>query len=205
MVLPVGDVDVAVLVEGDPPGLVELAVAAAGPAAFADKLAVRAEDLQAVVAAVDDDYVAVLFDREAGGAQQFAITAAGRAPFAQEITAAVEHRDRVCPVVRHVDVVVVVDRDPERPSAISLAFAVFAKIGDVLFFAGAAELHLVDVHPEIIFVAAVGGIENAVFAEAHRLNIIEPRAAGGVAPDGMAPIKHPSFRDRGERHRAPPL
>jgi hypothetical protein len=51
-VLPVGDIDAAVLVEGDRPGLVERAIAVAGPAALADKRAVRLEDLQTVVAAV---------------------------------------------------------------------------------------------------------------------------------------------------------
>src|SRR4029077_9589087 len=43
MVVPVGDPNVAVLVEGDAPGLVELAWALAGSAAFGDELAVRAE------------------------------------------------------------------------------------------------------------------------------------------------------------------
>src|SRR5262249_55758879 len=77
VVVPVGDPDVAVLVEGDAPGLVELAWALAGAAAFGDKLAVRAEHLQTIVATVGDDHIAVFFDREASGTQQFAITAAG--------------------------------------------------------------------------------------------------------------------------------
>jgi len=102
-------------------------------------------------------------------------------------------------------VVVVIDGDAERPSAIALAFAIFAKVGDEFFLARTAELYLVDVHSEIVFVAAVGGVEHAVFAEAHRLNVIEPRAAGRIAPDRMAPIIDASFRDRCERHSAPPL
>src|ERR1700730_9024518 len=65
MVLPVGDVDVAILIERDAPGLVELTVAAAGTAALADELPVRREDLETVVAAVDDDDVAVLLDGQA--------------------------------------------------------------------------------------------------------------------------------------------
>ena len=48
-----------------------------------------------------------------------------------------------------------------------VAFAVFAKIGDVFFFAGTAELHLVDVHPEVVLVAPVGRIKNSVLIEAH--------------------------------------
>src|SRR5262249_53543037 len=65
VVLPIGDVDVAIAVGGDAPRLVELAGLGAGAAAFADKLAFGAEDLQPVVAAVGDNDVAVLFDREA--------------------------------------------------------------------------------------------------------------------------------------------
>jgi hypothetical protein len=101
--------------------------------------------------------------------------------------------------------VVVIDSDAKRPSALPVTFAVFAKIGDMLLFAGATELHFVDVHPEIILVAPVGGIEDAIFAEAHRLYVVEPRPARSVAPDGMAPIIDPSFVNRCERHSAPPL
>src|SRR5229473_1766383 len=97
MVLPVGDVDVAVLVEGDPPRLVELARAVAGPAAFADELAVGGEDLQPIVAAVDDDEVAVLLDRQTGRTRQLAVPAPRFPKFAQELAAAVEYRDRVLP------------------------------------------------------------------------------------------------------------
>src|SRR5207302_6795462 len=66
---PIGDKDVAVLVEGNAPGLVELARALAGSAAFADELAVRAEHLQAIVAAVGDDQIAARVDRETGRTQ----------------------------------------------------------------------------------------------------------------------------------------
>src|SRR5437016_2622823 len=80
MVVPVGNVYIAVLVERDPPRLVELAVAFPGPAAFPDKLTVRSEDLQPVVAAVDDDDVAVFLYGQAGRAKQLTIGAAGLAP-----------------------------------------------------------------------------------------------------------------------------
>src|SRR3954469_22740702 len=91
VVAPVGDVDVAVLIEGDAPGLVKLARRLARPAAFADILAVRAEHLQAVVATVSDDNVAVLLDDQAGRTQQFAIAAAGRAKFRDVIATSVEY------------------------------------------------------------------------------------------------------------------
>src|SRR2546421_374526 len=64
MVLPVRDIDVAILVEGDAPWFVELTVAAARAAALADELSVRGEHLQAVVAAIDNDDVAVLLDSQ---------------------------------------------------------------------------------------------------------------------------------------------
>jgi hypothetical protein len=75
----------------------------------------------------------------------------------------------------------------------------------MFFFAGTAKLHLVDVHPEIILVAPVGGIENAVFTETHCLDVIETRPAGGITPDGMAPIIDSPLVNRCERHSAPPL
>src|SRR6266852_1018720 len=135
MVLPVRDVDIAVLVEGDPPGLVELAIAAAGPAAFPDKLPVGGEDLQAIVAAVDSNDVAAFLYGQSSRAQQLAVAATRLAPLPQEFTAAVEYGDRVLPVIRDVDMVVVVDRDPEGPRALPVAFPVFAKVGKMFLFA----------------------------------------------------------------------
>src|SRR5262249_49147568 len=96
-------------------------------------------------------------------------------------------------------------RNSERPSAMTVAVAVFAKVGEPFFFTGTAKLGFVDVHSEVILVAPIGGIENAIFPKAHRLNIIEARATSRVAPDGMAPIIDASFRHRCERHSAPPL
>src|SRR5215212_3744721 len=91
VVAPVGDVDVAVLIEGDAPGLVKLARRLARPAAFADVLTVRAEHLQAVVATVSDDDIAVLLDDQAGRTQQFAVAAARRTKFRDVIAASVEY------------------------------------------------------------------------------------------------------------------
>src|SRR3954465_8975935 len=91
VVPPVGDVDFAVLIEGDAPGLFNLPWRLARPAAFADVLAVRAEHLQAVVATVSDDDVAVLLDDQAGRTQQFTVAAAGRAKFRDVIAASVEY------------------------------------------------------------------------------------------------------------------
>ena len=96
--------------------------------------------------------------------------------------------------------VVVVDGDAERPRAMPVPFAVFEKVGDQFFFARTAELHLVDVHAEIVFVAPVGGIDDAAFAEAHRLYVIEAGASRRAAPNGMAPIVDPSTRNRCQRH-----
>src|SRR6516225_1095807 len=62
VVLPVRDIDVALVVEGDAPRLVELPLAAAVPAALGQGLAIGGEDLQAVVAAVDDNHVAGVAD-----------------------------------------------------------------------------------------------------------------------------------------------
>ena len=80
MIIPVGNVYIAVLVERDPPRLVELTVAFPGPAAFPDKLAVWSEDLQPVVAAVANDDVVVFLYSQAGRAKQLTIATAGLAP-----------------------------------------------------------------------------------------------------------------------------
>src|SRR5580700_593193 len=125
MVLPVGDIDVAVLVDGDAPGLVELAWLFARPAAFAKELAFRAEDLQTIVAAVHDNQVTILFDRHTRRAHEFAIAASRRAEFPEEFTAAVEHRDCVGPFIRTVDeVALVIDGDAERPDRLAVLFAI---------------------------------------------------------------------------------
>src|SRR6516162_3281460 len=200
MVLPVGNQDVAGLVKGDAPGLVELALAFPGTAALADKLAFRGENLQTAVAAVDDDHIAAFFDRETRWAIELAVTAAGRAPFADELAVAVKHGDRVGPFIRYVNLPLVVDGNTERPDAVSVAVAVFAKVGDPIFFARAAELHFVAVHPEVVFAAAVGGIEDATFVQGHGLDVIEPVASGRTAPDRMTPIKDSSARNRCQRH-----
>jgi hypothetical protein len=102
--------------------------------------------------------------------------------------------------------IVVVDGNPKRPSALSVALAVFEKIGDVFFFTRTfAKLHFVDVHPEVVLVASVGRVENTVLPETHGLDVVEAGAAGGVTPDSMAPIINSPFVNRCERHSAPPL
>src|SRR6516225_3938805 len=186
MVLPVGNQDVAGLVKGDAPGLVELALAFPGTAALADKLAFRGENLQTAVAAVDDDDIAAFFDRETRRAIELAV--------------AVKHGDRVGPFIRYVNLPLVVDGNTERPDAVSVAVAVFAKVGDPIFFARAAELHFVAVHPEVVFAAAVGGIEDATFVQGHGLDVVEPVSSGGTAPDCMTPIKDSSACNRCQRH-----
>ena len=101
--------------------------------------------------------------------------------------------------------VLIVESDPHRPSRTTLSFTIFEEVGDQFFFAGTAELHLVYVHPEVVFVTSIGGVDDAIFAKAHGLNVVEPCAPGRAAPDRMAPIEDASFSDRCERHSAPPL
>src|SRR5262249_59969509 len=120
MVLPVGHVDVAVLVEGDPPGLIEFSFAAAGFPALGNQLALRREDLEAVVAAVDDDHVTVWLAGDTGRPFELAGTAAGRAPFADEFTLFVKDRDGALPLVRDVDLAVLVYPHPQGPHGLAL-------------------------------------------------------------------------------------
>src|SRR6516164_9125155 len=202
MVLPVRHIDVAGLVEGDAPGLVELAFSSAGATTLPDELTVGCKDLQPVVTAVDDDQIAAFFDCETRRPIEFAITAAGDTPFADEFAVGVEYRDRVGPVIRHVDPALgVVDGDAEGPRRTTVAFAIFEEVGKPFLFAGTTKLRLVDVHRFILALgAAVGGVEDAVVVQAHGLDVIEPVATGGIAPDRMAPIKDTSARYRCQRH-----
>src|SRR6516162_4067280 len=159
-----------------PHGLVELAIAVADRAAFSDKLPVWGEDLQTVVAAVGNNDVAVFLDRGASTPRRrcllCAISAGSCRCCRTRRWCFSSHRrrrrGRCC------------RRQPRRARSLPVAFAVFAKISDMFFFAETADVHLVDVHPEIILVASIGGVEIAVFIETHCLDVIETRAAGGV-------------------------
>src|SRR4051794_23087018 len=55
-------------------------------------------------------------------------------------------------------------------------------------------------HPEIVFVAPIGGINCTVFVETHTLDVVKSSAPGRTASNGMAPIEDPSPRDCGQRH-----
>src|SRR5262249_26854834 len=107
VVLPVRDIDVALVVEGDAPRLVELPLAAAVPASMGQRLAVGGEDLQAVVAAVDDNHVA---ERVAHASTQLRdISSFFRGNLAdvaevQKLAALPETTDELCAVARRLDV-----------------------------------------------------------------------------------------------------
>jgi hypothetical protein len=200
VVLPVGNVDVAVLVERNAPRLVELAVAATGLTALGDNFAFRREDLQAIVAAVDDDHVAVGFADDAGRAAQLAGSVAGRAPFADELALSVEDRDSARPLVGDVDVALFVDRDAEWPDGFAVLRAVGGELGEQLLLARAADFDVIDPHPEVVLVGAIGDVDVTVVPQAHRLRVVEARAIGRSAADGVAPIVRASFDICGERH-----
>ena len=177
-----------------------------GPPHLPTNLPVRGEDLQAVVAAVDDDDVAVLLDRQTGRAQQLAVAAAGLAPLPQEFAAAVEHRNRVLssrPTRRHGRWLSTATPNGQvhlpSPSPYSQKSAMCSSSP------GPPSCTLLTCIPKLFSLPRLVGIENAVLTETHRLDVIEAGATGGVAPDGMAPIVNSSFRNRCERHSAPPL
>src|SRR5512132_2288421 len=115
---------------------------------------------------------------------------AGRrsSPSPLKLAFAVEHGDRVVPLVRDVNMVLAVDRDAERPGRTAVPLAPLEELGEQLLFAGTADLHLVDTHPEIVLVAAIGDEGDAALREAHRLRIVEPRARLRAPPDSVAPL-----------------
>src|SRR5262249_12300523 len=93
VVLPVRDVDVALVSEVDAPRLFDLPLPTAAPAALGQGLAVGGEDLQAVVAAVDDNHVAAGVADDPGRILQFSRAAARRSPLANEFAPGIEDRD----------------------------------------------------------------------------------------------------------------
>src|SRR5439155_17144492 len=108
------------------------------------------------------------------------------------------------PLIRDVDMVLPIDGDAERPGRTGVTFAPLEELGEQLLFAGAADLHLVDTHPEVVLVAAIGDVGDAALREAHRLGIVEPRARLRATPDGVAPLVDSSTRHRCKRHASLP-
>src|SRR5215831_8801188 len=204
MVLPVGHVDVAVVVEGDTPRLVEFSLAAAGFAALGNQLALRREDLEAIVAAVNDDHVAVWLADDTGRSFKLAGTAAGRAPLADEFALRVKDRDGALPLVRDIDVAVLVDGHTERPDGIPVRLAIGCEFGEQFLLTRATDLDVIDPHPEVVLVTAVGDINVAVGAEAHGLRIVEARAVRGGSSYCVAPIVGPPLDVGRKRHRTLP-
>src|SRR5215467_9538359 len=186
MVLPVGHVDVAVLVEGDTPGLIEFSFAAAGFPALGNQLALRRDDLEAVVAAVDDDHVTVWLADDTGRPFELAGTAAGRAPFADEFALCVKDRDGALPLVSDIDLAVLVYRHAEGPDGVAIRLAIGCEFGEQLLLARAADLDV------------------AVSAEAHGLRIVEARAVRGGSSYCVAPIIGPPLDVGRKRHRTLP-
>src|SRR5712664_1905503 len=101
--------------------------------------------------------------------------------------------------------VLAVDSDAERPCRTAVPFAPLEELGEQLLFAGTSDLHLVDTHPEVVLVAAIGDVGDATLREAHRLGIVEPRARLRATPDGVAPLVDSSARHRCKRHSFPPV
>src|SRR6202021_1999952 len=110
-----------------------------------NELPIRGEDLQTMVAAVDDDEISVRIAYQAGRPQQLAVTASRLAPRAHERAVAVKHRYGVGPFVRHVHRIGAVDRDAEWPGRASFSLAPLEELGQQLLLAGGTQLH--PVHP----------------------------------------------------------
>ena len=72
----------------------------------------------------------------------------------------------------------------------------------MFLFAGTAELHLIDMHPKIVLVAPVGGIEDTVFGKTHCLDVIEPRATGCSTSNRVAPVIDSTAGNCCQRHRS---
>src|SRR6185436_10262659 len=156
-------------------------------------------DLKSVVSAVDDDDVTVFLAHQAGRAQKLAVAAARLSPLPDKLALVVEHGNGVGPFVGDEDTVLTIGGHAERPGRTAVPFAPLEELGEQLFFAGTADLHFVDTHPEVVLVAPIGDVGDAALRQTHRLRIVEPRARLRAAPDGVAPLVDSSARHCCER------
>ena len=106
MIVPVGNVDIAVVVNGDAPGHVQLAGCAAFDAEPADVLAILAELLDAAVHRVDRPKVVIGIERKPRAALKMSGAFTFLSPRAQQVAVIVKDGDPILPFVRSVDVLI---------------------------------------------------------------------------------------------------
>src|SRR5262245_45050013 len=115
IVAPIGNIYIAIGVNGDPPGHAEVTGATAGLAPFEEEFAIFGELLNAAVQAVHDVEVIVLIEGYPRWAIELSIPSSRCPPLAYPIAILGEDRNAVIPLIGHVDVAGFVEGDGSRP------------------------------------------------------------------------------------------
>ena len=123
VVLVVGNIDVAIVVNGHIGGAVELAVAGAGAAEFHQKAAVGGKLLDAVVAPVGYIDIAVIVNCDAPGVAELAFAVALRSPLGDKAAVFAEHLHTMVAAVHHIKPVVGVKGQAGRAVDFAIAGA----------------------------------------------------------------------------------
>src|ERR1035441_10037383 len=144
MVLGVGDIEVARRIQGQAPGITELAWRGAWAADDFQRLVIRIEYLDAAVAELTDVLPSRCIHADVVGVTQFTVALARLAMGADELAVAGKDLDAVVAGVGHVDSVLGIDAHPFRAVKLARRVAGMAEAGQQLFAAGGKLLPALD-------------------------------------------------------------
>ena len=180
VVAPVGDVDVAVVVHADAPGLVELAGAAAAAAKSEQEFAVVGELEGLVGGCVGYVDVAVVVAGYAGGADELALAV----PFAGALAVGVIDFDLLFELVCAVDIAVIVNGDAHRPDEFFAGEVADKVFGDGNF----ADALVGGLDAARALLASAEDVDDAAGGYRHVGGLGKAVAGGGVAAYGVAEV-----------------
>ena len=132
VVVPVGHVDAAVVVDGNAPGHVQIAFGTALGAEAAQVVALLGEPLDPAVKAVDDPDVVVSIEGHARGTADLPFLFSRLAPGVKQLPFTVKDGDPVKPLIGDVNVLVLVQCHSGEPDHLTILFATPAELLDEL-------------------------------------------------------------------------
>ena len=185
MVVPVGDVDVAAVVDGYAPGQVQFAFRAALHAKSTQVFAVFGEFLDTAIQAVDNPYVVVGIEGQARRSVELTFPLSRLAPGVEQVAVGVEYGYAVEPFVGGVNTFVPVQRDGGKPGELTLLFAPAAELGnEVLGYRRFGDPRR----------SAVGDEQHAVLTRGYSHRLAESHASGGTSAHVVAVLPASAWR-----------
>ena len=130
VVVPVGDIDIAIVVDGYAPRHIQFPFLASLNAESTQVFAVFGELLDPAVQAVYDPDVVVGIKRQAGRSAELAFPVTGLAPGAEQIAFGVENGYVVEPFVSDINPFVLVQSDGGKPGELTLLIAPASELAD---------------------------------------------------------------------------